>query len=89
MANLASKNRMPNFMRPGLGFNVFFFWFRFLSSMAEKIQQPYFVENVHIVCLFVWFRFMFSVAKGLQQPCFVENMGTLEEKHVFSTSLCD
>jgi len=27
-------------------FFFFFFLFRFLSSMAERLQQPYFVQNV-------------------------------------------
>ncbi len=63
----------------GLGFIVFAFWFRFLSSLAESFQQPYFVESVDLMCLFFWFMFMFSMAKGLQQPCFVENMGRIDE----------
>jgi hypothetical protein len=47
--------------------------------MAEKIQQPYFVESVDLACLFFLFKFMFSMAKRLQQPCFVENIGGIDE----------
>jgi hypothetical protein len=59
---------------------MFVFWFNFMSSMAEKLKQPYFVESVGLVCLFFWFRFLSSlIVERVWQPCFVENMGGVDK----------
>lgn len=56
-------------------FNVFGFFFRYLSSMVEKLQQNYFgVEcwfRVLCVCVF-WFMSMDEI---IWQPYFVESVG--------------
>ncbi len=56
--------------------------------MDEKLQQPYFVESVGLLCLFCWFTFMSSsMVKRLQEPYFVEIVGKVNEDVALTTPM--